>query len=565
MILRASHYYAPTLRKAPSDAELPSHQLLMRGGFIRPVAAGVFDWLPLGLRVLRKVENVVREEMNSAGSIEVHLPVLAPKDLWERSGRWDTFEPTPFRTKDRGDREFCLGPTHEEVMTHLVAVDLSSYRDLPLTLYQIQVKFRDEVRPRGGLLRVKEFFMKDAYSFDVDREGLDKSYQAQYDAYVRILDRLSLPAFIVKADAGSMGGSDTREFHVLTEYGEDTIFRCNKCDYAANAECAALSPVEAGPRKADGEPELVETPGQSTIEQVCEFLGRPAEQLAKTLIYKVDGEFIAAIVRGDRDLNDFKLRNLLGAESLEMASPADILKVTGASVGFSGPVGLAESVKIIADYEVNAMSDFVVGANKDDAHLVGVEVERDFSVAQFADIREAVLGDGCPECCDGELVTERGIEMGHVFKLGTKYAEALGATFLDESGTEQVATMGCYGFGVSRAIAGIVEVHHDKDGIIWPMSVAPFHVGVLLLDPGVEELAQIADQLETGLGEAGYEVMVDDRDERPGVKFKDADLIGYPIQIVVGKRTAENGTVEVRRREDKAESVVREEADGDGK
>jgi len=554
--LRASRYYAPTLRKAPADADLPSHKLLLRGGFIRPVAAGVFDWLPLGLRVLRKVESIVREEMDRAGALEAHMPVLAPKELWVRSGRWDTFQPTPFRTKDRGDREFCLGPTHEELFTHMVALDLSSYRDLPVTLYQIQAKFRDEIRPRGGLLRVKEFFMKDAYSFDVDREGLDKSYDAQYDAYVRIFERLHMPVLVVKADAGSMGGSDTREFHVLTESGEDTLFVCDSCDYAANAECAALKPAaapESGP--SEGAPELVDTPNQKTIEQVCEFLGKKPHQLAKTLIYKADDELIAAMVRGDREINEFKLRNLLGAEMLQMADPAQILQVTGAPVGFSGPIGLTGELRIIADFEINAMTDFVIGANKADAHYVGVELERDFTVSEFADIREAVQGDACPEC-DGTLRTVRGIEMGHVFKLGTKYAEALRATFVDESGTEQVATMGCYGLGVSRAVAGVVELNHDDDGITWPMSVAPFHVCILVLDPDVPGLADFADSLETQLAEAGYEVMMDDRDERPGVKFKDADLIGYPLQVVIGRRAAKEGNVEVRRRKDKAELVV---------
>jgi len=555
--LRASKYYAPTLREAPAEADLPSHKLLLRGGFIRPLAAGVFSWMPLGLRVLRNIETVVREEMDRAGSVEVHLPVLAPRELWERSGRWDTFEPTPFRTKDRAGRWFCLGPTHEEVMTDLVAADLNSYRDLPVTLYQIQVKFRDEMRPRGGLLRVKEFVMKDAYSFDVDAAGLDVSYEAQYEAYLRIFSRLGIDVLVVKADAGSMGGSDTREFMALTEAGEDTVFICDRCSYAANAECATVPPAEpVKHRNTHGDPVLVETPGMKTVEQVCEFLQTTPEHLAKTLLLNADGRMVAAMVRGDRELNEFKLKNLLGAETLRMATPEEVQETTGAPVGFSGPVQLGDNVHIVADHEINAMNDFVVGANRADAHLVGVDIDADFVVDEFADIREAVIGDPCPECADGRLATKRGIEMGHVFKLGTKYSEALGAVFLDESGQQHPAVMGCYGFGVSRAVSAVVETHHDENGIVWPMGIAPFDVCVLSLDPNVHDLEGVVSGLERDLEGAGYQVMVDDRDERPGVKFKDADLIGYPIQVVVGKRTVQNGTVEVRRRKDKEERVV---------
>jgi prolyl-tRNA synthetase len=541
------------------EAELPSHKLLLRGGYIRSTtgAAGIFNWLPLGYRVLRNVENIVREEMDRAGALEVHLPVLSPAELWERSGRLKTFVPPLMRVTDRNERVLILGPTHEEPMADLVAGDLKSYRDLPLTLYQIQTKFRDEIRPRGGLLRVKEFLMEDAYSFDVDRAALDVSYQAQYDAYVRIFERLDIPVLIVKADAGSMGGSDTREFMALTEAGEDTIFLCEACGYAANAECAAVAPLAAADRAATpGEAQRVETPGMRTIEQICEFLGRPAEHMAKTLLLNADGRLVAAMVRGDRELNEFKLKNLLGASVLRMATPEEVRQATGAVVGFSGPVGLAANVELIADAEIGAMADLVVGANADDAHLVGVEVGRDFSVAQWADIRHAVPGDACPECAGGALTTKRGIELGHVFKLGSKYAEALDARFLDENGQERVCEMGCYGIGVSRIVAALVETHHDDNGIVWPLSVAPFGVCILLLDPAVHDLGDVADQLEAGCEGAGLSVMVDDRDERPGVKFKDADLIGYPIQVVVGKRTAQEGTVEVRRRKDKAELVV---------
>lgn len=555
--MKASEYYFPTLRQAPTEAEIPSHRLLLRGGFIRPLSAGMFSFLPLGLRVLRKVEQVVREEMNAAGALEVFLPVLHPRELWERTGRWDGFQPTPLRTQDRNERWFLLGPTHEEVITDLVARDLTSYKQVPLTLYQIQTKFRDEIRPRGGLIRVKEFIMKDAYSFDADAQGLDRSYQAMYDSYVRIFQRLELPVVVVEAEAGSMGGHDTREFMVLNESGEDTIFICDACGYSANAECAmprrpeATPPLEGRPA-----PARVETPGAKTIEQVGAMLKIDAAQMIKTLMYVADGGYVAAMVRGDRELNEFKLAGVLGAEALRMATPEEIEEVTGAPVGFSGPVGLPEKVRKIADCEIAAMGEAVVGANENDAHLMGVRVGVDFQPDEFADLREARHGDACGKCEGGTLQAHRAIEVGHVFKLGTKYSAALNAVVDEEDGRQHPLIMGCYGIGVSRTVAALVETHHDENGMAWPVAAAPFEVTVLLLDPDEPKLREIAERITEELEKAGHDTLLDDRAERPGVKFKDADLIGYPLRIVVGRRTAETGEVELKRRRDGQEHVV---------
>ncbi len=555
-MLRASKLYLPTLREAPAEAEIISHKLLLRGGFIRPVAAGVFDFLPMGLRVLRKIEQIVREEMNAAGAEEVLLPVLSPRELWERSGRWDTFEPPPLRTRDRGERWFALGPTHEEVITDLVAMDLGSYRELPRTLYQIQVKFRDEIRPRGGLIRVKEFIMKDAYSFDRDREGLDASYQAMYDAYVRIFQRLGLPVVIVEAEAGSMGGTDTREFMLLADAGEDTIYLCDACDYGSNAECARTRAPEPVPPTTTSKRRLVATPAAKTVDQVTALLGVSADRLVKTLLYRADDRYVAALVRGDRDLNETKLARVLGAAKLRMAEDAEVEQLTGAQVGFAGPVGLPAEVTIIADEEVLAARDFVVGANQDDAHLVDVNHGADFAVHQVADLRQARDGDPCAACSDGTLVARRCIELGHVFKLGTRYSEALDCTYKDADGTQRPCIMGCYGIGVTRIMAALVEQYHDERGIIWPRAVAPFETVVLLLSPDDEELAAAAEQICGDLEQAGMQVLLDDRDDSPGSKFAEADLLGYPTCVVVGRKLKQEGRVEVRRRCDGAELVV---------
>jgi len=559
--LRATQYYAPTLRQAPAEAEIPSHKLLVRGGFIRPLASGVFTYLPLGLRVLRRVEQVVREEMNRAGAIEVFMPVLQPQELWERTGRWDTFQPQPLRSEDRTGRWFCLGPTHEEVITDLIAGEVTSYKELPLNLYQIQTKFRDEMRPRGGLMRVKEFTMKDAYSFDADEAGLDRSYQAMYEAYVRIFERLELEVLIVEAEAGSMGGSDTREFMCLNENGEDTVFMCDKCDYAANAECATSRVCEPDALEEPGDSyERIDTPGATTIQAISEMLDMPAHKMIKTLLYQADGRFVAALVRGDRELNEIKLGRATEAAELRMATAAEIEELTGGPVGFSGPVRLPDEVDIIADDEIKLLRNAVAGANEADAHLVGINVGRDFEVERYADLRQAAAGDACPQCQDGKLEARRAIEMAHIFKLGTKYSEDLDALFTSEEGERQPMVMGCYGIGVSRALAAIVEEHHDEKGIIWPQEVAPFDIVILLLDPDKTELAAIAENLTVQLEEAGYEVMLDDRDERPGVKFNDADLIGYPLSVIVGRRTEDSGEVEVRRRDGEEQVVAVSEA-----
>jgi prolyl-tRNA synthetase len=554
--VKVSDLYMPTLREVPADAKLASHRLLLRGGYIRPVCAGVFSYLPLGFRVLRRIEQIVREEMDRAGALEVFLPVLNPADIWRKTGRWDTFEPPLLRLKDGAGRDFALGPTHEEITTDLVAQDLRSYRQLPVTLYQIQTKFRDELRPRGGLIRCREFVMKDAYSFDTGPKGLDNSYRAMYDAYCRVFDRLGMPTIICEASAGSMGGSETREFMMPCDDGEDTLFVCDQCDYTANGECAE-SRRAAPSRTPDrlGQPELIDTPNARTVEEVCAMLDVSPEQLVKTLLYVADGKFVAALVRGDREINEGKLAGHLGVGELRMATETEIEEVTGAPLGFTGPVGLPDSVAILADHDIAAMSDFVVGANKADAHLVAVDVGKDFTVGEYADIREAAEGDGCPRCEGGLLRIQRGIELAHVFKLGQKYALDLGAMYSDENGEEATATMGCYGVGISRIMAALVEHYHDDDGIAWPMAVAPYHVAILVLDREPALLAK-AEAVCTQLQAQGYETVIDDRDERPGVKFKDADLIGYPIRIVIGKRTASEGTVEVRRRKDQEELVV---------
>ncbi|MFP3902643.1 MAG: proline--tRNA ligase [Armatimonadota bacterium] len=550
-------FYAPTLRDAPSDAQIPSDRLLRRGGFLRPLAAGVFNFLPLGLRVLQKVEAILREEMNAAGAVELLMPVLQPRELWDRSGRWEDFEPPLMSFQDRNERWFALGPTHEECITALVQEDVTSYRQLPVTLYQIQAKFRDEVRPRGGIIRGKEFVMKDAYSFDVDREGLDRSYDAMYEAYLRFFERVGLEVEVVHAEAGAMGGYGTREFMVLAQNGEDTVFKCDSCEYASNAECASYNPPEptAVPDKL-GEPAEVSTPGATTIEQVCEYLDTEPQHLVKTLIYRTDSGFVAALVRGDRELNETKLAATLETTELCMATAAEIQEITDAQVGFSGPVGLPEDVTIVADHEIAAMNDFVTGANETDAHIVGVDAGVDFEVDQYDDIRNVVTGDECPECDGGLLEAYRAIEVGHIFKLGTKYSEALGALIQTEDGDQVSMVMGCYGIGVSRIIASIVEVSHDDNGVIWPRAVAPFEAALLLLDPDDENLAAIAEDLHDALEDRGISVLLDDRDERAGVKFNDAELIGYPLRVVVGRVTRENNEVELQVRADGRELTV---------
>jgi prolyl-tRNA synthetase len=545
--MRYSQYFIPTVKETPADAEVISHKLLLRAGMVRKLAAGIYNYLPLGLRSLRKVETIVREEMDRAGAIEILMPGVQPAELWQESTRWEQYGKELLRFRDRKDAEFCLGPTHEEVVTDLVRREVKSYRQLPLNLYQIQAKFRDEIRPRFGLMRGREFIMKDAYSFDVDSEAADISYERMYQAYRRIFERCGLRFRAVEADTGSIGGSSSHEFMVLAESGEDAIASCNCCHYAANVEKAEARPFEA-PEHAEPRPlEKVATPEKRSIEEVSAFLGVSASTMIKTLVLLADEEPVVALLRGDHDLNEIKLKNLLSATNIEMAPDEVVERVTGAPAGFAGPVGL--KARIVADLAVQGMRNGVTGANEKDMHLKNVNLERDFRVERFADIRNVVHGDSCPRCGEGELEMWRGIEVGHVFKLGIKYSEALKATYLDAEGKERIIFMGCYGIGVSRTVAACIEQNNDENGIIFPIPIAPFHCIISAVNYTKEDAVREAcDRIYAELTAAGVEVLLDDRDERPGVKFKDADLIGIPLRIVVGSKNLAEGKVELKER-----------------
>lgn len=544
--MRYSNYFIPTVKETPADAEVVSHQLMLRAGMIRKLAAGIYNYLPLGLRSIRKVENIVREEMNRAGAIEILMPGVIPAELWQESERWEQYGRELLRIKDRKDAEFCLGPTHEEVVTDLVRREVKSYRQMPVNLYQIQSKFRDEIRPRFGLMRGREFIMKDAYSFDVDGDAADLSYEKMYQAYRRIFERCGLRFRAVEADTGSIGGSSSHEFMVLADSGEDAIVSCTACEYAANVEKAESRPIEAV-EHADPRPlERVATPEKRTIEEVSEFLGVHAASMIKTLVLLADGEPVVALVRGDHELNEIKLKNALDCTDLEMAGDEVVTKVTGAPVGFAGPVGL--KVKIVADLAVRAMKNAVTGGNEKDLHLKNVNLERDFRATAFADIRNVVHGDACPRCEGGILEMWRGIEVGHVFKLGTKYSKALKATYLDAEGKEQIIFMGCYGIGIGRTVAACIEQNHDENGIIFPIPIAPFHCIISALNIKEDPVREASEQIYGQLADAGVEVLLDDRDERPGFKFKDADLIGIPLRIVVGSKNLAQGNVELKDR-----------------
>jgi prolyl-tRNA synthetase len=545
--MRYSNYFIPTVKETPSDAEVISHQLMLRAGMIRKLASGVYNYLPLGLRSIRKFETIVREEMNRAGAIEILMPTVQPAELWQESGRWEQYGKELLRFRDRKDAEFCLGPTHEEVVTDLVRREVKSYRQLPLNLYQIQGKFRDEIRPRFGLMRGREFIMKDAYSFDVDSDAADISYDRMYQAYRRIFERCGLNFRAVEADTGSIGGSSSHEFMVLADSGEDAIVSCSACQYAANVEKAEVRPLTV-PEHAEPRPlEKVSTPGKRSIEEVSAFLGIDAATMVKTLVLLADSEPVVALLRGDHELNEIKLKNLLGCDALEMASDEVVARVTGAPVGFAGPVGL--SARMIADLAVQGMRNFVTGGNGADLHLRNVNLDRDCTVGTFADIRNVVHGDACPRCDSGRLEIWRGIEVGHVFKLGIKYSKALSATYLDADGKEQIIFMGCYGIGIGRTVAACIEQNHDNDGIIFPLPIAPFHCIISAINYGKEEMVKSAcDDIYARLAAAGVDVLLDDRDERPGVKFKDADLIGIPLRIVVGSKNLSEGKVELKSR-----------------
>ncbi|GGA31328.1 proline--tRNA ligase [Paenibacillus physcomitrellae] len=550
--MRQDKLLVPTLREAPGDAEANSHKLLLRGGYIRQLAAGVYTYLPLGWRVLRKVSNIVREEMDRTGAQELLMPAMQPAELWQESGRYNVYGPELIRLKDRNDREFALGPTHEEVITTLVRNDVTSYRKLPMNLYQIQTKYRDERRPRFGLLRGREFMMKDAYSFDVNWEGLDKVYKDMYNAYSRIFTRVGLDFRAVEANAGSIGGEgENHEFMALADIGEDTIVSCTACDYAANLEKAEIGFTEV-PRNDEGVPafEKIHTPGTASIAQLSEALGVPANQLVKTMIYVADGKIVAVLIRGDHEVNELKLQDVLGFEDIR---PAESEEVTAAGFvpGFASPVGL--DVTVIADREVMNVASWIVGANEKDYHLKNVIPTRDVKITKVADVRNATEGDVCPRC--GEpLQFHRGIEVGHVFKLGTKYSQALGATFLDQEGKSQTMIMGCYGIGISRILSAITEQRSDGGSMVWPVSIAPFHVHLIQISAKDEAQRQLAEQLYEQLQAAGIEVLYDDRDERAGVKFKDADLMGMPIRVTVGKQAGE-GLVEFKNRAEDVSEV----------
>lgn len=563
--MRMSKMHFKTLREVPAEAEIPSHILLTRAGMIRKLVSGVYGFMPLGWRTLRKIEQIVREEMDAAGSQEILMSALQPSELWEESGRWYQYGPELFRLKDRNDRQFCLGPTHEEIFTDIVRSDISSWRQLPQNLYQIQHKYRDEARPRFGLMRSREFIMKDAYSFDLDEAGLDKSYQDMYDAYTKVFTRCGLTFRPVEADSGAIGGSNSHEFTALSEVGESEIAYCESCDMAATSERAAC--VDEVP--ADEEMlamEKVHTPGTKTIEEVCDFLKLPKEKSIKALLFVTYDEnyeqngYVAAFIRGDRELNMTKLINALDIpeHAIEFADEKAMGAVTGAVGGFTGPVGLHDCT-IVVDSELPAHKNMCAGACEEDHHLINVNYGRDYKGDIVTDLKLLKEGDPCP-CCGKPVKYARGIEVGQVFKLGTKYSKAMGATYKDDNQQDHDIVMGCYGIGVTRTMAAIVEQHHDDNGIIWPMAVAPYHVIITLVKPDDEVQAGVAESLYQELTSKGAEVLLDDRKERPGVKFKDADLIGIPVRITVG-RDAADGMVEFKERaKEENEKLTAEEA-----
>ncbi|MDD3313154.1 proline--tRNA ligase, partial [Pseudodesulfovibrio sp.] len=548
--MRLSRYYIPTLKESPADAEVVSHKLLMRAGMIRKLTSGIYNYLPLGLRSINKVANIVREEMDRAGALEVLLPTVQPADLWQETGRWDYYGKELLRFKDRHDRDYCLGPTHEEVMTDLVRGEVKSYKQLPLNLYQVQTKFRDEIRPRFGLMRGREFIMKDAYSFDKDEDGAEKSYWNMFEAYKKAFSRIGLRFKPVQADSGAIGGDFSHEFMVLADTGEDTIASCTACEFAANLEKARVAvPEGADMTNADCPAmEPVHTPGAHTVDEVCGFLSISPDKLIKTLLLVVDGDKpVAALVRGDRELNEVKLRNLLGGNEIEFADEATVKRLTGAPVGFAGPAGLAGDVPVYADNELRLATDWVAGGNKADTHVAHLSLGRDCAVEGFADLRVIEPADACPEC-GAPIEFTKGIEVGHVFKLGLKYSARMEATFLDENGKTQPMVMGCYGIGVSRIVASAIEQNNDENGCCFPPSIAPFEVCLISLGGKDESVDAKAEELYGIIKAQGVDAAYDDRKERPGVKFAEADLIGYPMQLVLGGKGMQNGIVEAKDR-----------------
>ncbi len=555
--MKVSQMLLPTLREVPAEAEIISHQLLLRAGLIRKSASGIYTYLPMGMRVLHKVMNIVREEMDRFGGYEMLLPIVQPAELWKESNRWAVYGEEMFRLKDRHDRDFCLGPTHEEIITEVLKGDVNSYKQLPLLLYQIQNKYRDEKRPRFGLMRGREFIMKDLYSFDKDFEGLQESYDRMYKAYSNVFKRCGLNFRIVEADSGAIGGNTSHEFVVLASSGEAGVVYCDDCDYASNIESA-----EAIPETLAGETalkkELIDTPNLRSVKEVAELLKLNPKYFIKSLFYKADDEEVLVLIRGDREVNEIKLQNYLGCLELEMLDSDKVASICQADVGFVGPIGI--DIKIIADKEVPLIANAVVGANKNDYHYKNVNSERDFKIDAVADLRLVGEGEPCPKCT-GRLESARGIEAGQIFQLGTKYSDALNAKYTDENGNEQLIVMGCYGIGVSRTLQAAIEQNHDAEGIIWPITIAPAQV--VIIPVSTKDLGQVtaANDIYGFCKEAGIEVLLDDRDERAGVKFKDADLVGYPIRLTVGKKTVNEGTVDIRlRHSGEEQAVAKEEA-----
>jgi prolyl-tRNA synthetase len=547
--MRYSEMFLPTGREIPSDAELISHKLMIRAGMIRKLTGGIYSYLPFGYRAIRKVERIIREEMDRAGAQEVFLPMVQPAELWQESGRWVHYGKELLRFRDRHDREYCLGPTHEEVITDLVRHEIKTYRQLPRNLYQIQTKFRDEIRPRFGVMRCREFGMKDAYSFDADEAGAEISYQKMFDAYKRIFTRCGLNFRPVEADSGAIGGSYSHEFMVIADSGEDAIVFCGTCHYAANLEKAE---VVKPTKREDMEPPLpveeIHTPGVKTIEEVCAFLRVNPDEVVKTLIFSADGAAVAVLIRGDQEINEIKVKNHLGCDALELAPDHMILAATGSPRGFAGAVGI--KTRIIADYSLLGMARCIMGANREDYHLRHVSPGRDFQVEAYADLRVIRETDPCPRC-GGKIHFARSIEVGHVFKLGTKYSKAMKALYLDRNGREQAMVMGCYGIGIGRTVAAAIEQNHDSDGIIWPLPLAPYQVIITPVNVNDKGLSETANRIYCTLKEKGVDVILDDRDERAGVKFKDADLIGIPFRVTVGPKKLAEGKVEIMSRRSK--------------
>ena len=564
--MKRSRFLLNTQKEIPKEAVVASHVLMLRTGMVKPLTSGIYSYMPLALRVLRKIENILRQELDVAGCQELLMPVVQPGDLWVESGRWRAYGKELLRFKDRKDNDYCLGPTHEEVITDIVRQEVKSYKNLPLNLYQIQTKFRDEIRPRFGLMRGREFTMKDAYSFDVDDEASTVSYQTMFEAYRRIFTRCGLNFRPVEADPGAIGGTLTHEFHVLAKSGEDLILSCTNCDYAANVErCEVVTEDAFQPESGDQtEPVLVETPGQKSIESLCKFLGVKAHQCIKTLLYRADDQLVGVAVTGDRELNETALKNAFDAIEVNMVTDAETFLEHGLHPGYLGPVGWPESIPLYADPAVMALSQAVAGANRKDFHHTGVVPVRHLSGAKVLNLRLARAGDTCPRCGEGSFEAHRGIEVGHIFKLGCKYSHAMKATYLDVEGKEQPLVMGCYGIGVGRTMAAAIEQNFDKDGICWPVQIAPFQVMLLNLDPRDDHTNQAVETLYDGLKRKGVEVLVDDTAARPGSKFKDADLIGLPLQVTVGARSLNNGIVELKRRAsgERSSVVVGEAVEG---